>query len=96
MSKASHLRFFLAASFLWSLNLSAQPDISPHKVEFVTVGEGVRLEVLDWGGSGRPLIFLAGNGDTAHAFDTFAPKFTSENHVYGIARALASPANRHR
>jgi non-heme chloroperoxidase len=86
MSKAVHLSLFLAASFLWSLNLSAQPDISPHKVQFVMVEEGVRLEVLDWGGLGRPLIFLAGNGDTAHAFDNFAPKFTGQNHVYGITR----------
>lgn len=55
-------------------------------VQFVTVEQRVRLEVLDWGGPGRPLIFLAGNGDTAHAFDTFAPKFTGQNHVYGITR----------
>ena len=86
MFKVGYLRLFLAASLLWSLNVSAQPDSSPHKVEFVTVGEGVRLEVLDWGGSGRPLIFLAGNGDSAHAFDNFAPKFTGQNHVYGITR----------
>jgi non-heme chloroperoxidase len=86
MSRVGHLRLFLAASLLWSVNLSAEPDISPHKVHFVPVKEGVRLEVLDWGGLGRPLIFLAGNGDTAHAFDNFAPKFTSQNHVYGITR----------
>jgi len=55
-------------------------------VQFVTVEPGVQLEVLDWGGSGRPLIFLAGNGDTAHAFDNFAPRFTSQHHVYGITR----------
>jgi non-heme chloroperoxidase len=86
VSTANHLRLFLAASFLWGLNLSAQQDTSPHKVQLVTVEEGVRLEVLDWGGSGRPLIFLSGNGDTAHSFDSFAPKFTSQNHVYGITR----------
>jgi pimeloyl-ACP methyl ester carboxylesterase len=55
-------------------------------VQFVTVEEGVRLEVLDWGGSGRPLIFLAGSGDTAHSFDNFAPKFTGQHHAYGITR----------
>jgi len=55
-------------------------------VQFVSVQEGVQLEVLDWGGLGRPLILLAGNGDTAHAFDNFAPKFTGQNHVYGITR----------
>ena len=52
----------------------------------VTVEPGVRLEVLDWGGSGTPLIFLAGNGDTAHRFDGFAPQFTTQHHVYGITR----------
>jgi pimeloyl-ACP methyl ester carboxylesterase len=68
------------------LKAPAQADSSAHKVQFVTVEEGVQLEVLDWGGAGRPLIFLAGNGDTAHAFDSFAMKFTGQNHVYGITR----------
>jgi len=44
------------------------------------------LEVLDWGGSGRPLVLLAGGGDTAHVFDDFAPKLTPSFHVYGITR----------
>jgi pimeloyl-ACP methyl ester carboxylesterase len=61
-------------------------DPSPHKVLFVSVEKGVRLEVLDWGGKGPPLIFLAGNGDTAHVFDDFAPKFTDRHHVYAITR----------
>ena len=64
----------------------ADPFSPGAKVQFVTVEPDVRLEVLDWGGSGRPLIFLAGNGDTAHSFDSFAKKFTSGNHVYGITR----------
>jgi non-heme chloroperoxidase len=63
-----------------------QTDHSPHAVQFVTVEPGVQLEVLDWGGSGRPLIFLAGAGDTAHRFDGFAPQFTAHHHVYGITR----------
>ncbi len=46
----------------------------------------MKLEVLDWGGSGRALVFLAGLGDTAHVFDDFAPKLTPEFHVYGITR----------
>jgi hypothetical protein len=29
-------------------------DESPHTVQFVTVDRNVKLEVLDWGGSGRP------------------------------------------
>jgi pimeloyl-ACP methyl ester carboxylesterase len=63
-----------------------QTDRSPHTVQFVTVEPDVQLEVLDWGGSGRPLIFLAGAGDTAHRFDGFAPQFTAQHHVYGITR----------
>ncbi len=59
---------------------------SPHTVQFVTVEPGVKLEVLDWGGTGRPLVFLAGLGNTAHVFDQFAPKFTGKYHVYGITR----------
>ena len=39
-------------------------DPSSHIVRFVPVDMNVRLEVLDWGGSGRPLVLLAGGGDT--------------------------------
>ncbi len=67
---------------------SAQPpvDRSPHTQQFVTVEEGVRLEVLDWGGTGRPLLFLSGIGDTAHVFDEFAPHFARRFRVVGITR----------
>jgi pimeloyl-ACP methyl ester carboxylesterase len=46
----------------------------------------VRLEVLDWGGSGRALVLLAGSGNTAHVFDDFAGKLIGIAHVYGITR----------
>jgi non-heme chloroperoxidase len=67
---------------------SQQPrkDPSPHITQFVTVDKNVRLEVLDWGGASRPLVLLAGGGDTAHVFDDFAPKLTPTFHVYGITR----------
>jgi non-heme chloroperoxidase len=80
------LSFLLSASLWFSAHAVAQTDSSPHKVQLVTVGQGVQLEVLDWGGSGMPLIFLAGAGDTAHRFDGFAPQFTKQHHVYGITR----------
>jgi len=77
----------------WALNFTratketAWPiDSSPHTVKFVSVDKDVKLEVLDWGGVGRPLILLAGLGNTAHDFDRFAPKLTSSFHVYGITR----------
>src|SRR5271166_2935142 len=61
-------------------------DPSRHVVQLVPVDEGVRVEVLNWGGSGRDLVLLAGSGNTAHVFDDFAPKLTRFGHVYGITR----------
>ena len=69
------------------------PDTSPHKVQFVTVDKNVKLEVLDWGGTGRPLVFLAGLGGTAHDYDTLAPKFTDHHHVYAITRRGFKPSS---
>jgi pimeloyl-ACP methyl ester carboxylesterase len=46
----------------------------------------VKVEVLDWGGVGRPLILLAGLGYDAHVWDKFAPLLTEHYHVYGITR----------
>jgi len=77
----------LPLNFQKATKATAWPtDASPHTVQFVTVESGVKLEVLDWGGTGRPLVFLAGLGSTAHGFDTIAPKFTGKYHVYGITR----------
>jgi non-heme chloroperoxidase len=61
-------------------------DPSPHHVSFVTVDQDVKLEVLDWGGIGRPVVLLTGLGNTAHVYDNFAPKLTGKYHVYGITR----------
>jgi non-heme chloroperoxidase len=62
-------------------------DPSKHSVQFVNVEEGVRLEVLDWGGKGRPIVLLAGSGNTAHIFDNFAENLSGACcHVYGITR----------
>jgi len=61
-------------------------DPSPHSTQLVTVDKDVKLEVVDWGGKGRPVVFLAGLGNTAHVFDKFAPLFVAKHHVYGITR----------
>ena len=75
-----------AAAALFACVLHAQNDLSPHTVRFIAVDDNVKLEVLDWGGSGRSLVLLAGLGNTAHVFDKFAPKLTGAYHVYGITR----------
>jgi pimeloyl-ACP methyl ester carboxylesterase len=61
-------------------------DRSPHQIRFVTVAPDVRLEVLDWGGRGPPLVFLSGLQDVAHGFDDFAPRFTDHYHVLAVTR----------
>ena len=64
---------------------SSQGETTP-KTEFVEVQPDVKLEVLDWGGSGRNLVLLAGGGSTAHVFESLAPKLASHYHVIGITR----------
>ena len=79
--------------------LHAQPNLantaSSHEngVRFVTVEENVSLEVIDWGGTGKPLVFLSGQGGTASNFAAFATKFTPSFHVYGITRRGSPPSS---
>ena len=93
-------RLYLIAFVLLALATSASSqqtewkDPSPHATRFVTVEEGVRLEVLDWGGStgqgpgqaGGTIILLAGLGGTAHHFDDFAQALTPRYRVVSITR----------
>lgn len=92
---------------LWTVSLAAvlgaglhaQDKAGPpkHTVQFVNVEKDVNLEVVDWGGSGPPLVFLAALGADAHEFDWFAPKLTGKCHAYGITRrgfgASSSPSS---
>ncbi len=79
--------FFAAiASSVCARQAPAWVDPSPHRVQSVTVESGVQIEVLDWGGAGRPIVLLAGSGNSAHVFDEFATKATAFGHVYGITR----------
>lgn len=79
----------IAVLLAFPIGLGAQgiaQDTSPHSQHFLNVEPAVSLEVLDWGGTGRPVVLLAGRGNTAHVFDAFAPKLTGEYRVYGITR----------
>ena len=66
----------------WSL----PPDTSSHTTRYITVDKDANLEVLDWGGGGRPVVLIGGLGGDAHVFDQFAPKLAANYHVYGITR----------
>jgi pimeloyl-ACP methyl ester carboxylesterase len=61
-------------------------DTSPHNMTFVAVDSDVKLEVLDWGGGGDPMVLLTGLGDNAHVYDEFAYQFTDRFRVIGITR----------
>ena len=66
---------------------AAQPaDPASHHVQMITVDHDVRLEVLDFGGNGRPIVLLAGAGNTAHVFDDFAPQLVGLGHVFAVTR----------
>ena len=95
---APALMFLFAVSASFPAQAAAQPkppvcvdkppyDTTPFKAEtFVTVAPGIKLEVLDWGGSGETMVLLTGLGDNAHVYDYFAFQFTQFFHVVGITR----------
>ena len=94
---ASLLALTLTCAPLAVPHPAAWDDPSGHTIRFVEVDDDVRLEVLDWGGSGWPVVLLAGSGNTAHVFDELAPKLAGCCHVYGIMRrgygASSQPAS---
>ena len=61
-------------------------DPSAHRVGFVVV-HGTRLEYLDWGGHGPPLVLVHGWGSNAHVFDDLAPRLVQRYHVIGLTLA---------
>ena len=68
-------------------------DPSPHQVRFVTVDSSIRLEVLDWGGRGRPMLFV-GCYLSAHVYDDIAPKLTDRFRVYAVTRRGVGASDR--
>lgn len=81
------------ASIVPSLTASAavqagqqQVDATAPKATFITTSDGVRLEVLDYGGQGSPVLLISGFGGTAHAFDRFAPRLVAHHRVFAVTR----------
>lgn len=70
------------------LSFAAGGQVATHQsgISYVTVEPGVRIQVKDWGGSGRPVVLIAGLGGTLDAFNQFAPRLTGKYHVYAITR----------
>jgi pimeloyl-ACP methyl ester carboxylesterase len=65
---------------------------APHRahahspIEGFVVANGIRIQFLDWGGSGPALILLHGIADNPHVFDDLAPAFADRFHVIAYAR----------
>jgi pimeloyl-ACP methyl ester carboxylesterase len=60
-------------------------DLSPHRSEFVHVS-GVRLNYLDWGGDGPPVMMIHGLGDDPHILDDLAEHLRDRFHIVAYAR----------
>jgi pimeloyl-ACP methyl ester carboxylesterase len=94
--KCTHLgaaAMLLAAASVAGAQATSKRDSTAHEVRFVAVERDVRLEVLDFGGTGRAVVLLAGLGDNAHVFDRLAPKLTDRYHVYAITRRGFAPSS---
>lgn len=61
-------------------------DVAPHEASSIRVDEGVQLEVLDFGGTGSPMLLLPGLGATAHSYDELAPLLAKQHRVVAITR----------
>jgi hypothetical protein len=82
----------LGAGLAVVLFLQSTPwiDPAPHRVQFVQITDAVQLEVLDFGGTGRPMVLLAGGGNTAHVFDEFESRTRLRHHapwLWGVVQA---------
>lgn len=59
-------------------------DFSPHHVGLVGPKDH-RLQYLDWGGAGPPLVLLHGWNSDAHVFDDMAPRLVGQFHVVAFS-----------
>jgi pimeloyl-ACP methyl ester carboxylesterase len=63
----------------------AWTDTSPHLSEDAELKD-LRVNYLDWGGSGPPLVLVHGFGDNPHIFDELGPRLRERFHVMAFAR----------
>lgn len=76
----------VCALALNTANSAEWQDITTHKIHYVKMDDRIKLEVIEWGGEGTPLVLLAGLTLNAHTFDHLAPHFTGSYRVIGVTR----------
>lgn len=69
-----------------SCNPVAKNSKRLYEVKMVNGSTNNKIEVLDFGGEGESILFLAGLGNSAHVYADFAPKFSDKFHVYAMTR----------
>src|SRR6478752_7934657 len=95
-SRPVQLAVLLCASVSGGVNAQRVPsrlprddgwkDTTKHRAGYIAVQRNVRLHYLDFGGTGPAVLLLPGIGNTAHAYDDFAPALTDRFHVYAMTR----------
>jgi non-heme chloroperoxidase len=81
--------FTLIACAAFAQNGPSSRGETALKTQLVEVQPDVKLEVLDWGGTGRNLVLLAGLGNTAHVFDRNSRRIITSLGSRGVG--LVSP-----
>jgi pimeloyl-ACP methyl ester carboxylesterase len=68
-------------------------DPSPHRERFITMRDGTRIEVLDWGGTGDAVMLVHGFGLNAHIWDDVAPGLTTQHRVVALTIRGFAPSD---
>lgn len=71
---------YLIIDIIW------QKSRANYQTKFVNGSTKNKIEVLDFGGTGQPIIFLTGLGNSTHVFTDFESNFCNEFHVYAMTR----------
>ena len=81
-----NLIYIVSILFTFSCNSFNRKSQAAYQTKFVSGITNNKIEILDFGGTGRPILFLTGLGNSAHVFIDFAPKFCDKFHVYAMTR----------
>jgi len=65
----------------------------PWHTERFVPANGIKLHVLDWGGSGPNLVFVTGLGDPAYTFESMALHFLKRFRVVALTRRGVLPSD---
>jgi len=78
--------FIINILFFSTCNLSCKKSRAHCTTKFVVGSTKNKIEIVDFGGTGKPILFLSGLGNSAHVFDNFAPKFCDKFQVCAMSR----------